>query len=100
MNGGLRHLLERCCWGIYYIIHFPECLTKYNSIFGHQQHISQQMQACSTQIQEDTTLEDDSIDPFYGIAGNKPRESDNPHKHVVLGNFIIFHPPDTCIYHV
>lgn len=36
-------------------------------------------------IQEDTTLENDSIDPFYGIASNKPGESNNPYKDVILG---------------
>lgn len=43
-------------------------------------------------IQVDTTLQDDSSDPFYGIACDKPIESYDPYKYVFLGDFVFVHP--------
>lgn len=49
-------------------------------------------------FQEDTTPEDDSKDLL--CAFNKYEESYNPHKDVLLGDFVLVHPVGTIIYHV
>ena len=49
-------------------------------------------------VQEDTTPKDDSKDPFHVIKRDKPKESCNPYRDVLLGDFILVCPPHTNIY--
>jgi hypothetical protein len=50
-------------------------------------------------VQENTTLYDDSCDPICRIACDKPKESYNLYKDVLLSDFVVC-PHDTNIYHV
>ena len=43
---------------------------------------------------------DDSKDPLYGIARNKPIKSYKPYRNSLLGDFVVVHPLDTSIYPV
>lgn len=48
----------------------------------------------------DAIQQDDSIDPFYEIAHNKPKESYNPYIDIILGDFVLVHPLDISIHPV
>lgn len=49
-------------------------------------------------IQNDMTPKNDSKDPLCGIAHDKPRESYNSYRDVLLGDFVLACPLDTYIY--
>jgi len=54
----------------------------------------------SDPVQTDTTPEDVPIDPFCGVARDKPKESYNPYRDVLLGDFVLVRPSDPDLYPV